>query len=422
MPENPSPAAKPEPNSEPIEFNFEKPGSEIPRIKRRSLKSKTPGLQAATPSPAARELESEAPPLSAEQAAKPSEPAAGTAPVRSEPAPKTAPVAPPKTTPTAAAQRPVNATTSVASSSGQKSAIAEGDKPSTANGNGVTPVASGQKVNIALTSHQKATAAVLAASEARSPHGTRPATLYYTSQPKKEAASSMKPNSTATSATTPVSSSSASATRPASAATSTTTAAARPATAATSATRPATTASATAARPATAAATPTAATRPSGGGFDYRANVERQSREQKSVGSIISYVVYGLIAVFVIGAGLATYGTVVIFDRLHDHATSISSLDDKYAQKDAELTKAIVTTQETLAQAKATIAQQQDLLNKQEEEISQLHAAINTASSASADAIHAEARARANEAAALKARIRDLEYKTSIQNGTSARP
>ena len=309
---------------------------------------------------------------------------------------------------------PATTGTTVSPTAEQKAGTVAATKPATPNGNGVTPSASGQKVNIALTSSQKSTAAVLAASEAKGPHGTRPATLYYTSQPKKEATSSMKP--------TPTASSASSATRPAPAATSTTTSAARPASAASataSAARPATAASATASRPVTAPVAPAAATRPAGGGFDYRANVERQSREQKSVGSILSYFVYGLIAVFVIGASLATYGTVIIFDRLHDHATSISSLDDKFAQKDAELTKAIITTQDTLSQANATIAQQRDLLNKQEEEINQLHAAINSANSATADAIHAEARARTNEAAVLKARIRDLEYKASIQNGTT---
>jgi hypothetical protein len=371
MPENPSPAAKPEPNSEPIEFNFEKPASDIPRMKRRSLKGKTPGLQPATPATATRELEREAPPLSAEEAAKPFQPAPETTSpvVRPEPA-KATPVAPPKTTPAAVSGTTVSPTVN------QEPGDVAGTKRATTSGNGVTPSASGQKVNIALTSHQKATAAVLAASDAKSPHGTRPATLYYTSHPKKEATSSMKPTTTASSA--------ASAPRPATAAT-TTTSATRPVNAAsapTSAARPAPTASATAARPATASVTPTTATRPTGGGFDYRANVERQNREQKSVGSILSYFVYGLIAVFVIAGALATYGSVVIFDKLHDQSTSISSLDDKYTQKDAELTKAIVTTQETLSQANATIAQQRDLLNKQEEEISQLHAAINTASRA----------------------------------------
>ena len=392
MPENPSPAAKPEPNSEPIEFNFENPAADSPRMKRRSLKGKTPGLQPATA------------PASTEQAAKPSQPALETP---QAPA-KNTPVAPPKSI-------PAPSSTTVSPTAEPKAAAVATTKQATLNGNGVTPSASGQKVNIALTSSQKTTAAVLAASEAKGPHGTRPATLYYTSQPKKEATSSMKP--------TPTASSASSATRPATAATTTTTSAARPtsaASAANSSVRPASAASATASRPVTASVAPAAATRPAGGGFDYRANVERQSREQKSVGSILAYFVYGLIAVVVIGASLATYGTVIIFDRLHDHATSISSIDDKYAQKDAELTKAIVTMQDTLSQSNATIAQQRDLLNKQEEEINQLHAAINAANTATADAIHAEARARANEAAALKARIRDLEYKTSIQNGTTA--
>ncbi|HEX4140599.1 MAG TPA: hypothetical protein VHY09_09650, partial [Candidatus Methylacidiphilales bacterium] len=337
-----------------------------------------------------RDLEKEAPPLTAEEVAKPDAP------------PRSTPVAPPRTTPAV----PANTAASSANSAtvAQKAANTAGIKTTAATG--VTPSATGQKVNIDLNAQHKATVSAPAANASTSPHPTRPATLYYTSQPKKEATDSMKTTPTAGSAATPTSSSSAA--RPANAANASA-AATRPAAATTAN-------SAATARPSTLNST--TASRPTGGGFDYRANVERQSREQKSVGSILSYFVYGLIAVFVIGAGLATYGSVVIFGQLHDHATSISGLDAKYAQKDADLTKTVLTMQDTLSQANATIARQQDLLSKQEEEINQLRTAINTASSASADAIHAESRARAQEAANLRARIRDLEYKTSIQTTT----
>jgi hypothetical protein len=177
-------------------------------------------------------------------------------------------------------------------------------------------------------------------------------------------------------------------------------------------------------RPTTAAAAPSSATRPAAAAgastaraaatnVDYRANVERQSREQKSVGSLLSYFVYGLIAVFLLGAGLATYGAVIIFDKLHDQSTSLADLDARYAAKVDGLNKQIASTQDTLTQAQAQIGRQQDLLGKQEEEINQLRTAINAASSASAEAIRAEAKTRAQEDAAMRARVRDLESKTT---------
>ncbi len=389
MADTPPPSAQSDSSAEPTEFNFDKPASDVPRIKRRSLKAKPTGLQPATAPPAAaRELEREAPPLAPDEVARTAElvpDTKQTSQVRTAPAIRSTPIAPPRTTPSvsvASAQRP--ATVSAPASAPP---VATTQKPATntANPSGV----SGQKVNVNLTASQKASVS----SPSASPHGTRPATLYYSSTTKKETPTSMKPTTNASpSAPTSTSSSSAA-----------------------SAGRPATTAAtaSSATRPATAPVN--SATRSTTANIDYRANVERQSREQKSVGNILSYFVYGLIAVFVFGAGLATYGAVIIFDKLHDESTSISSLDDKYAAKVDGLNKQLASTQDTLTQAQAQISRQQDLLSKQEEEINQLRTAINASSSASADAIHAEAKARAQEAAALRARIRDLENKTSIQ-------
>ena len=400
MPDTPPPTARPDPSAETTEFTFDKPVSESPRIKRRSLKTKSTGLKPATPPVTARDLENEAPPLTAEAAAKPARTAPAsqeTSQARTQPA-RTTPVAPPRVKPSGSG----GPTTSGATTSSTVASAAY-PAPKPANVNGVTPAATGQKVDIVLTAQQKATAAVLAASTPVSPHGTRPATLYYTSQSKKEASDSMKTTPTASSAASTTASSSA--TRPATAA-SATTSASRPASA--------TTASTSATRPAVTVNT-TAAPRAAATNFDYRANVERQSREQKSVGSILGYFVYGLIAVFLVGAGLATYGSVIIFDKLHDQSTNISSLDDKYGQKVADLNKELITQGDALNQSNATVARQQDLLAKQEEEISQLRAAIAAASSASGDAIHAEARARAQENATLRARLRDLESRTSME-------
>jgi uncharacterized coiled-coil protein SlyX len=418
MPDNPSPAAQPDPVAEPIEFNFDKPGSEVSRLKRRSLKGKTPGLKPANAPAAARELEREAPPLTADEAARPAAPVPDTketSKIQAEP-PRSTPVAPPRTTPAASAtapaaikeepaQRPASTASIPTPTATNATAPAQKTSPAPA----ATSGASGQKVNIALTSQHKATVAtvaVLAASDAKSPHGTRPATLYYTSQPKKEALNSMKPTTSASPASTATTSSTsaASASRPVSNASSASAA---------SAARPVNNTGATASsatRPAASAAT--SATRPAATNFDYRSNVERQSREQKSVGSILAYFVYGLVAVFIIGASLAGYGAYTINQQLHDQSTSLSSLDSKYDGKVAALNKELAATQDTLAQAQAQISREQDVINKEQEQLNQLVTQLND----NAAALKSERSARQSEAASLRARIRDLEYKTSVQN------
>jgi len=141
------------------------------------------------------------------------------------------------------------------------------------------------------------------------------------------------------------------------------------------------------------------------GNIDYRANVERQTREQKSVGNILSYVVYGLIAIFVIGAGLAGYGADIIFTRLHDQSVTVSDLDQRYAAENKILTTNLATAQDAIVQAQAQITRQQDVIVKQQEELNRLIAAVND----DVAAIKAEKQTRAQETAALRARVKDVE-------------
>ena len=329
MPDNQIPATQSESGAAPGEFNFANPPKESPRMKRRSLKAKPGGSLAPSSGmpPAARELEREAPPLSAEQVAKPRPPEAGQ--VKIEPAGKiTGPAsAPPKVTPSPATTpaRPASGITNTA--------------------------------RIAST-----------VSPTASPHGTRPATLYYSSQPRKdkEAPSPMK-----TIPTTPASSSSVSSTG--------TLPSSLPRSAA-SAPRPATTA-------------------------DYRANMERQAREQKSVGNILAYAVYALIGFFVVSAGLAIYGADVIFKQLHDQSVTVTDLDARYGAANKDLNVKLAATQDTLNQAQAQITRQQALIVAQQEELNRLIAATNDNESG----LKVEKQARAQETANLRARVRDLE-------------
>jgi hypothetical protein len=330
MPENKTPAAQPEPEAAPGEFDFGKPTA---RIKRRSLKAKSGIADKPTngTKPPASEVEREVASLPGEQPTKPQP--KETADVKSASATKAAetPLAPPRTLPATATP-----SSQAASASSASATTSSQTKPSPT------------------------------ASPTTSPHGTRPATLYYSSSPRKEGTPTpMKTVPTAS---------------PASASSSTASATARPTVAASSSARPA-------------------------GGIDYRANVERQSREQKSVGNLLSYIVYGFIALFVLVVGLAGYGADVIFKQLHDESATVSDLDARYAAANKDLNAKLVTTQDTLGQAQAQIARQQELIMKQQEDLNKLIAATTDTTTA----LKQEKQARAQEAASLRARVRDLE-------------
>lgn len=338
MPDNHIPSAKPEDGTGPAEFNFDNPATENPpmgnpqmgnpRMKRRSLKAKPAGLikPSGAAISAARELEREAPPLSAGQSQAAQPKSQESAPVKS---------APPRTTPA--------------------------PKPPTTSSLTSTPTTS--------------------------PHGIRPATLYYSSYPRKDKDAASSPMKTTPTSGQP----SASASSP-SAASTTTPLRTTAATASASTVRPSST---TSPRPAAS--------------IDYRANVERQTREQKSVGSILSYVVYGLIAIFVIGASLAGYGADIIFAKLHDQSATVSELDQRYAAENKILTTNLATAQEAIVQAQAQITRQQDLIVKQQEELNRLIAATND----NAASLKTERQLRAQETATLRQRVKDLENRNA---------
>jgi hypothetical protein len=171
--------------------------------------------------------------------------------------------------------------------------------------------------------------------------------------------------------------------------------------------RPATTASPSPSSQATAARTaaPASSVPRASATADYRANVERQTREQKSVGSLLAYVVYGFIAVFIICAGLSIYGAVTIFDRLHDQSVTVTDLDSRYSEANKEINAKLTVTQDTLSQAQAEITRQQDLIVKQQEELNRLIATQDDL----ANALKTEKSARATETSALRARVKDVE-------------
>jgi hypothetical protein len=168
-------------------------------------------------------------------------------------------------------------------------------------------------------------------------------------------------------------------------------------------------ASSTAGRPA-AAGVPRTSPQP-----DYRANVERQSREQKSVGSILSYIVYGLIAFFLLSAVLAGYGAKTIFDRLQDQSATVAELEQNFSDKNKELNAKLIVTQDTLTQVQAQTTREQDLILKQQDQINKLTASLNE----SLNALKSEKAARAQDSAAIRARIKELENRSPFSSSSN---
>jgi hypothetical protein len=177
---------------------------------------------------------------------------------------------------------------------------------------------------------------------------------------------------------------------------------------------PSSTSPSSAARPAAAGSAITPASRPPTPA-DYRGNIDRQTREQKSIGGILNIIVYSLIALFVIGASLAGYGAKIIFQQIHQQSATMSDLDNRYAAENQAITAQLKTSQEAIIQLQAQTARQQELILHQQE-------AINKLLAASADAAAGmrqlkatqveEAGARASEIASLRARVRLLESKS----------
>ena len=129
------------------------------------------------------------------------------------------------------------------------------------------------------------------------------------------------------------------------------------------------------------------------------------------MGNILSYIVYGLIAFFVISTGLAIYGADVIFKRLNDQSQTVSDLDARYSDANKLLNAKLSVTEDTLTQAQSQIARQQELIMKQQEDLNRLLTAIND----EGNALKVEKQARAQETASLRARVRDLEDRPNYQ-------
>jgi cell division protein FtsB len=154
---------------------------------------------------------------------------------------------------------------------------------------------------------------------------------------------------------------------------------------------------------------------------DYRSNIERQSREQKSVGGILNIIVYALIALFVCGGLFAAYGAHDVYKQLSAQSTTVSELDSRYSAANQQLTDQLKTTQQSVDALQGQLSHAQELLVRQNDVLTKIQASLDAQSEALRQeraTRAAETSIRAQENSVLRARLHALENK----NETNYRP
>jgi hypothetical protein len=381
-PENTDPVTKTETN----EFDFESAKAENPRIRRRSLKTKPAAENTAVSAPATQPAR---PAITPDQP----RPAVYAQPVTASGDTRPAPVRPSTGEPV---EKPQSAPAT--------GVLYYSNNPQKAAGARTTPAAT-QSARTSPAPTQPASARPTTTSM-QNPI-TRPATTSH-SAPTRPAATGHAASSHATSHATHTPQMSS--TRPVTSSASTPQmTSSRPATGSTS--TPQT--SAARAVSTAVAASSSSSSRPAGVA-DFRNNIDRQSREQKSIGGILNIIVYGLIGLFVVAALLAAYGANDVYKQLHQQSSTVTELDSRYSTAFTELGEQLKTQYQTTKQLQGQLNQSQELAVHQQDTIAKLQTTLDAATEALRQeraTRAAETSIRVSENSALRARVRALEEK-----------
>jgi sensor histidine kinase YesM len=168
----------------------------------------------------------------------------------------------------------------------------------------------------------------------------------------------------------------------------------------------------------TSVAGPSSSSRPAGVS-DYRGNIDRQSREQKSIGNILNVIVYVLIGLFVCAGLLAGFGAHDVYKQLRKQSTTVSELDARYSAANEELTDKLASTQQGVQQLQAQLSRAQELLLRQQEMLTKMQASLDAETQALREeraTRAAETDIREQETSALRARLRALEARIDNPN------
>lgn len=139
---------------------------------------------------------------------------------------------------------------------------------------------------------------------------------------------------------------------------------------------------------------------------DFRRNVQRQVREQRTVGSILGVAVTLIGLVLLAGLGFAGYGAYILSQDLGAQKVSTS-------QMRSALRGDIDQLQTTLDKARKDLRIIQDALIDQQEDTARLADSVGFRLDKLQDAVNEEQRSRQSETLLLRRRAAELEQKIS---------
>jgi hypothetical protein len=97
---------------------------------------------------------------------------------------------------------------------------------------------------------------------------------------------------------------------------------------------------------------------------DFKRNAERQTREQRTAGSLLSIIVWVVVGGLFLVAGLAAYGGYVLSSQIKNQAVTVQQLQAKTEQDNADLREDLNRTRSALADVVNAVNKQQDRLNR----------------------------------------------------------
>jgi hypothetical protein len=111
---------------------------------------------------------------------------------------------------------------------------------------------------------------------------------------------------------------------------------------------------------------------------EFRKNVERQSREQKAVGDVLSWVGYSLLGGLIIVALMAGFGGYTLYRMIQDQSVTVAQFDAKYGAETASLHENVKDLEQELTQSRSLAARQQDQITRLSSRLDEANATLKT--------------------------------------------
>jgi hypothetical protein len=111
---------------------------------------------------------------------------------------------------------------------------------------------------------------------------------------------------------------------------------------------------------------------------EFRKNVERQTREQRAVGDVLSWIGYSLLGGLIVVALMAGFGGYTLYRMIEDQSVTVAQFDAKYGAETAALHENVKELDQQMAQTRNLVGRQQDQITRLSSRVDEANAVIKT--------------------------------------------